>query len=55
MKKSVAIIGSRRASNYGREMAEFFAQKMVAAGVNVISGMAIGIDGYAGRAALTRE
>lgn len=54
-KKSVAIIGSRRASSYGREMAEFFASKMAQAGINVISGMALGIDGYAGRAALCRE
>jgi len=51
--KSVSIIGARRCTTYGKEMAHFFGQQLAKAGVNVISGMALGIDGYAGRGALS--
>lgn len=50
---SAAIIGARKCSSYGREMAEWFAGELAAAGIQVISGMAAGIDGVAQRAALT--
>lgn len=49
---SAAIVGSRRCTPYGREMARFFAEKLSERGVAVISGMALGIDGHAGRGAL---
>ena len=48
---AVAIIGARSCSGYGREQARVFAQKLALRGVNVISGMARGVDGIAGRAA----
>ncbi len=51
---SVAVIGARRCSSYGREMAEWFAGELAGAGVQIISGMAAGIDGIAQRAALKR-
>lgn len=44
-KKSVAIIGARDCSEYGREMTEVIAEGLGKAKVNVISGMAYGIDG----------
>ncbi len=49
---SVAIIGARECSQYGRYVAEAFAEKMAAAGVAVVSGMARGIDGISQRAAI---
>ena len=51
-KPTVAIIGARRCSTYGREMAEWFAGELAAAGVQVVSGMAAGVDGIAQRASL---
>ncbi|MBQ4482070.1 MAG: DNA-processing protein DprA [Lachnospiraceae bacterium] len=52
MKKSVAIVGARACSEYGKRMAEYFASHLAAAGVQIVSGMARGIDGIAQRAAL---
>lgn len=49
---SIAIIGARRATIYGREMAAMFARELSHAGVNIISGLATGIDGCAHRGAL---
>lgn len=40
----VAIVGSRRASSYGLEVARSLARGLAASGVTVISGMARGID-----------
>ncbi len=50
--RSVSIVGARACSEYGRSMAEYFASHLAAAGVQIISGMARGIDGIAQRAAL---
>ena len=49
---AAAVIGSRRADRYGLEQAERFAYDLASRGINVISGMALGVDGAAGRAAL---
>lgn len=51
-KAAVAVIGARTCSPYGREMAQWFAGELAAAGVQIISGMARGVDGIAQRAAL---
>ena len=51
-KPAVALIGARECSEYGREMANMFGEELANAGVNVLSGMAIGIDGIAQQAAL---
>ncbi len=48
----VAIVGSRRAVSYGREMAGSLARQLSGAGMSVISGMALGVDGAAHRGAL---
>lgn len=50
---SVGIVGSRRCTVYGREMAAFFGRELAKRGLLVVSGMALGVDGYAGRGALS--
>ena len=49
---SVAIVGARNCSGYGREQARIFAEKLALRGISVVSGMARGVDGIAGRAAV---
>lgn len=49
---TVAIIGARECSGYGVVMAQAFATRLTQAGVNVISGMARGIDGVSQEAAI---
>ena len=51
-KRSVAIIGARNCSEYGRGMAEVISSGLGEADVNVISGMAYGIDGISQMCAL---
>lgn len=48
----VAIVGSRRATRAGREVAHALARDLGAAGVVVVSGLAYGIDAVAHRGAL---
>ncbi len=48
----VAIIGTRRATGYGRDVARQFGRELAEAGVSVVSGLAIGIDGAAHEGAL---
>lgn len=50
-----AIIGSRRCSAYGKEMAHFFGAELAKRGVQVISGMALGVDGFAMRGARSAD
>lgn len=50
--KSVALIGARDCTEYGRYMAGQFGAGLAQAGVQVISGMARGIDGIGQQAAL---
>ncbi len=49
---SVAIIGARRCSSYGGFVAQEFAGKLASQGVQIISGLAMGIDGVGQKAAL---
>ena len=49
---AVAVIGARQCSEYGRFMAERCGRELALEGVNVISGMARGIDGISQWAAL---
>lgn len=49
---SVAVIGARECSEYGRYVAEAFGVRLAQRGILVISGMARGIDGIAQQAAI---
>lgn len=51
-KRSVAVVGSRHATYYGRESAERLSYQLALAGFVVISGLARGIDTAAHRGAL---
>ncbi len=50
--RAVALVGARRATAYGREVAEYLGRELAAAGVAVVSGMARGVDAAAHRGAL---
>jgi DNA processing protein len=49
---AVALVGARRATAYGREVAEYLGRELARAGVTVVSGMARGVDAAAHRGAL---
>jgi DNA processing protein len=49
---AVTIVGSRRATSYGREIARDLGRELAAAGLVVVSGLAFGIDGCAHRGAV---
>jgi len=51
-KPKVAIVGSRRASAYGRAVTEQFAKRLAARGIVIVSGLALGVDSIAHQAAL---
>ena len=44
---SIAIIGCRQASEYGKKAAKYFAYNLAKKQVNIVSGLARGIDSYA--------
>lgn len=52
LRPSVAIVGSRKCSFYGREMCLDFSKRLAECGIDIISGMALGVDGFAHRGAL---
>lgn len=49
---SIAIVGTRRITHYGREITELFARELASAGLTIVSGMAFGVDGVAHKAAI---
>ena len=49
---SVAIVGTRNPTSYGREAASVLSRDLAQVGITVVSGLALGIDGVAHRAAL---
>ena len=50
--RSVAVVGTRRPSAYGRETARKLTSEIAAGGVTIVSGLARGVDGVAHNAAL---
>lgn len=52
---AVGIIGTRRCTHYGRQVAERLGRELASAGVVVVSGLALGIDGAAHRGALSAD
>lgn len=51
-KRSVAIVGARNCSAYGRYVAETFAKELARQDIQIVSGLAAGVDGLAQSAAI---
>jgi len=49
---AIAVVGSRGATVYGRQVTEKIAFELAAGGITIVSGLARGVDSYAHRAAL---
>lgn len=49
---AIAVVGTRRPTEYGRRAAQYFATELARCGVTIVSGLAHGIDAVAHRAAL---
>lgn len=49
---SVAIVGSRKPTSYGKEVTYRLSYELASRGIIIISGLALGVDGIAHRAAL---
>lgn len=49
----IAVIGSRKSSDYGVAMAEHFGRELAKCGATVVSGLAVGCDAAASRGALS--
>ncbi|OGE24998.1 DNA protecting protein DprA [Candidatus Daviesbacteria bacterium RIFCSPHIGHO2_02_FULL_39_12] len=50
--KSVAIVGTRKITNYGKAITEQFTKTLASAGLTIVSGLARGVDSYAHWAAI---
>ena len=50
--KAIAVVGSRRMSDYGKEVVGMLVPKLVARGLVIVSGMALGIDAEVHRTCL---
>lgn len=50
--ESVAIVGSRKFTKYGREISQIIAKELAKCSITVVSGMALGIDTFAHEASL---
>ena len=44
--KSIAIVGCRDATSYGKKVAKYFSYNLSKKGINIVSGLARGIDSY---------
>ncbi|MES2135041.1 MAG: DNA-processing protein DprA [Patescibacteria group bacterium] len=51
--KLLAVVGSRRMSRYGQDACEHLIQGLAGYPISIVSGLALGIDGVAHKAALT--
>lgn len=52
---SIGIVGTRKPTDYGKKMAEKFAEELSSAGIAVVSGFARGVDTYAHKAVLKNK
>jgi len=52
---NIAVVGSRKCTKYGREAAGYISRNISAMGINVVSGLALGIDSVAHRAAVKEK
>ncbi|MDI3540555.1 DNA processing protein DprA [Koleobacter methoxysyntrophicus] len=50
---TIAVVGSRKATSYGKYTAEKISRELAGEGITIISGMAVGIDTFAHKGALS--
>jgi DNA processing protein len=50
--KSIAVVGSRKFTDYGRRVAQNLCRDLVSSGLAIVSGLALGIDAISHRAAI---
>lgn len=54
-KYAVSMVGSRRASSYGKSVARYISEQLSSMGFTIVSGMARGIDSISHRGALRKD
>ena len=52
---SIAIVGTRKPTNYGKEIAKKFSFELASLGFNIVSGLALGIDSFAHQGAIEAQ
>jgi DNA processing protein len=52
---SIAIVGTRKSTVYGRDAARYFAAQLARAGITIVSGLAAGIDYHAHKASINEK
>lgn len=52
---ALAIVGSRKFTSYGAQVAQTFSKKLARLGIVIVSGMALGIDAFAHKGALESQ
>ncbi|OGH21260.1 MAG: DNA protecting protein DprA [Candidatus Levybacteria bacterium RIFCSPLOWO2_01_FULL_38_13] len=52
LERTIAIVGTRKLTNYGREVTEIFTRDLSASGFTIVSGLALGIDSVSHQTAL---
>lgn len=54
-RKAIGIVGCRNATEYGKSATKYFAYHLAKQGINIVSGLAKGIDSYSHRGAIYAE
>lgn len=51
----IAVVGTRKATEYGKDVTEFLVSELASNGVCIVSGLALGIDGIAHRTTVSQK
>ncbi|MCF7906989.1 DNA-processing protein DprA [Patescibacteria group bacterium] len=54
-KCALAVVGTRKISDYGRRVTEYFVKVLAQSGVTIVSGLALGVDGLAHKTTLREK
>ena len=53
--RCIAVVGTRKITNYGKEITQIFAGELAVSGLTVVSGLALGVDAIAGWSAINSK
>lgn len=53
--KTLGIVGTRKITNYGREVTKLFSSDLASSGFTIVSGLAMGVDAVAAQSALQAD